>query len=79
MLFATSCFLLRRIICSVVLLQVLSCVEWCNCATKEPSCALWARTSEAEPQHMIVDVARTIDFPEFLQLMAGKQDEDYGL
>ena len=22
---------------------------------------------------------RTIDFPEFLQLMAGKQDEDYGL
>ena len=54
-------------------------MEWCNCATKEPSCALWARTSEAEPQHMIVDVARTIDFPEFLQLMAGKQDEDYGL
>ena len=42
------------------------------------------RTSEAEPQHMIVDgsgddVDRNIDFPEFLQLMAGKQDEDYGL
>ena len=79
-LFATSCCLLRRIICSVVLLQVLSCVEWCNSATKEPSCALWARTSEAEPQHMIVDGGgddgdRNIDFPEFLQLMARRQDE----
>lgn len=65
----------------VLLLQVLSCVEWCNSATKEPSCALWARTSEAKPQHMVVDVDcdRTIDFPEFLQLMARKQDEDYRL
>ena len=42
------------------------------------------RTSEAEPQHMIVDGSgddgdRNIDFPEFLQLMARKQDEDYRL
>ena len=80
-LFATSCCLQRRIICSVVLLQVLSCVEWCNSATKELSCALWARTSEAKPQHMVVDVDcdRTIDFPEFPQLMAFEQDEDYRL
>ena len=38
------------------------------------------RTSEAEPQHMIVDGSgddgdRNIDFPEFLQLMARRQDE----
>ena len=38
------------------------------------------RTSEAEPQHMLVygsgdDGDRNIDFPEFLQLMARRQDE----
>ena len=72
LLFGTPCCLLRRIVCFVVLLQVLSCVGWGTTTTKEPSCAPWASISETELQGMIVDGDRSIDSTEFLQLMARK-------
>ena len=73
MLFATSYYLL----CLVVAGLIMCGMVWlCH---KELSCTLWARTLEAEPQHMIIDGSssnnsdRNIDFPKFLQLMAHRQ------